>query len=192
MAATGCAAWGIDPAEKMLEGARRQAKGGGVSLAKGRAEKLAFAEESFDLVFSVDVIHVMENRNACFEEAFRALRRGGRMCTVTDSEEIIRGRLPMGRYFPEAVAVDLVRYPKIAELEEMMRKAGFQEAGRETVGIEIPVTDISVWRNRACSSLQLIPDGAFTAGLRKMEADLEHGPITWRSRYEMIWGKKAG
>lgn len=96
--AAGCTARGIDPSAEML--AKASGRGAPVILARGRAEELAFSDGFFDLVFSVDVIHHVGDRPAYFREARRILKPGGRICTVTDSEWIIRHRQPLSAYFP--------------------------------------------------------------------------------------------
>src|ERR1700679_3864106 len=50
----GCHCWGIDPSQQMLAQATRRSPS--VSFTAGRAENLAFAGNSFDLAFSVDVV----------------------------------------------------------------------------------------------------------------------------------------
>ena len=54
-----------------------------------RAEELPLDANGFDLVFCVDVIHHVTNRAAFLSEAFRVLCGGGKLCVVTDSEDII-------------------------------------------------------------------------------------------------------
>ena len=66
----------------------------------------------------------------------RLLRPGGRVCTVTDSEEIIRRREILSGYFPETVEVELARYPRIAHLESWMAAAGL--VAIEVVTVEQP------------------------------------------------------
>lgn len=70
--AVGCTCMGIDPSEEMLALARRT--GGGILFRVGMAERLEFDPESFDLVFSVDVIHHVADRAAYLREACRVLR----------------------------------------------------------------------------------------------------------------------
>jgi len=108
--AIGCGCWGIDPSIEMLREATARCPAARFQV--GRAEVFGFPAETFDLVFSVDVIHHVEDRPAYFREAHRVLTSGGRLCTVTDSEEIIRTRVPLARYFPETIDVELQRYPR--------------------------------------------------------------------------------
>jgi ubiquinone/menaquinone biosynthesis C-methylase UbiE len=72
----GCHCWGIDASEEMLAQALRRSIA--VQFSLGRAENLGFQEKSFDLLFSVDVIHHVANRAQFFREAWRVLRPDGR------------------------------------------------------------------------------------------------------------------
>jgi SAM-dependent methyltransferase len=136
----GCSCWGIDPSEQML--ARGRERTGRTILRRGRAEQLDCPDDYFDLVFSVDVIHHVSDRQAYALEAHRVLRKGGRICTATDSEEIIRRRQPISTYFPDTVDLELQRYPRISDLREMMRVAGFAELQETTVELAYAIHNI--------------------------------------------------
>ena len=184
----GCSCWGIDPAEQMLSMA-------GEGLAKvsfqcGRAERIDFPRNFFDLVFSVDVIHHVGDRLAYLREAYRVLKAGGKVCTVTDSEWIIRHRQPLTAYFPETVEVDLGRYTPIAELRQIMGQVGFGEITENTVEYCYQQTDIQPYRDKAFSCLRLISEKAFQSGIDRMERDLRTGPIQCVPRYLLLWGMK--
>ena len=184
--AVGCTCWGIDPSEEMLALARRS--GGGILFRAGMAERLEFDPESFDLVFSVDVIHHVADRAAYLREACRVLRRGGKLCTVTDSEEIICRRQPLTTHFPETVEPELQRYPRVGELKTLMAEAGFGAVEDAVVEFAYVLSDIQAYRDKAFSSLHLISDRAFRAGIARMERDLRDGPIPCVSRYLLLWG----
>jgi SAM-dependent methyltransferase len=184
-AATGCATTGIDPSERMLAMARRA---GGGRFAAGRAERLAVADSAFDLLFSVDVIHHVADRDAAFAEARRALAPGGRVCTVTDSEWIIRNRVPLSRYFPDTVEPELARYPRDGELRARMERAGFSDVREEAVEFAYDLLDSGPYRDKAYSALRLISEAAFQRGLQALEDDLRRGPVRCVSRYVMVWG----
>ncbi len=184
----GCTCWGLDPSQEMLARARQRAPA--AALVRGRAEELPFAAASLDLVFSVDVIHHVAGRAEAFREAYRVLRPGGMVCTATDSEWIIRHRRPLAVYFPETVAVDLARYPRLAELARLMAQAGFRRIRRRTVECSYPLKDSAAYRAKAYSALHLISPESFAAGLARLERDLERGPVACVSRYVLLWGSR--
>ena len=185
---TGCVAVGIDPSEDMLSIAAR--KSPELILHAGKAESIDFPSNSFDLAFSVDVIHHVTDSMAYFHEAHRILKAGGKICTVTDSEWMIRNRTPQSLYFPETVPVELLRYPPIDLIDGQMKDAGFQNIREESAEFEYQVTTSEAYRAKVFSSLLLISDEAFERGLERMDADLSSGPIRGISRYAMIWGSK--
>ena len=184
----GCTAFGMDPAATMLSQAQVATACPG--LCRGRAEALPFADAGLDLVFSVDVIHHVGDLAAYHREAARLLRPGGRLCTVTDSEEIIRGRVPLSRYFPETVAVELARYPRVEALLELMAAASLHDLRCDTVEATYAVTSSEPYRSRAYSSLVLIDDEALRAGVARLDADLARGAVMGVARYVLLWGTR--
>jgi ubiquinone/menaquinone biosynthesis C-methylase UbiE len=184
----GCQCWGIDPSLGMLS--KVGAKSGRVHVSLGRAESLSSPPNFFDLVFSVDVVHHVEDRPAYYREAYRVLKDGGRVCTVTDSEWIIRHRQPLVAYFPETVEPELDRYPRIAELRELMDQVGFRAISEQLAEFPYQLADIRAYEDKVFSVLHLIPEDAFQRGLRRMESDLRAGPIPCVSRYALLWGTK--
>jgi ubiquinone/menaquinone biosynthesis C-methylase UbiE len=156
----------------------------------GSAEQLDFPSGTFDLVFSVDVIHHVIDRPAYFREAHRVLKKGGKVCTVTDSEEIIRHRQPLSVYFPETVEMELQRYPRISDLRTMMAEAGFTRIEETLAERAYELTDIQRYRDKAFSSLHLISAEAFERGIQRMEQDVQNHPIPATARYLLLWGVK--
>jgi ubiquinone/menaquinone biosynthesis C-methylase UbiE len=187
---TGCAACGLDPSAAMLAHTRTRAER--VTFLLGRAEQLGFVGRVFTLVFSVDVIHHVADKAGYFREVARVLRPGGQVCTITDSQEIIRRREVLSGYFPETVEIELARYPRIAQLEAWMAAAGLVEPLAVTVEQPYEVTSAQPFRDKAYSSLHLISEEAWQAGLQRLECDLARGPIRGVSRYACIWGHKPG
>jgi ubiquinone/menaquinone biosynthesis C-methylase UbiE len=185
---TGASCWGLDPSQGMLAEARERS--GGVHFQSGRAEGLEFPPSFFDLVFSVDVIHHVGDRLAYFQEAHRVLKAGGVVCTVTDSEWIIRNRQPLAVYFPETIELELDRYPGIDQLQDLMERAGFDVSRQELVEFPYQLAEIQAYRDKAFSALHLIPEEAFQRGVERMAGDLRAGPIPCVSRYVLLWGMK--
>jgi SAM-dependent methyltransferase len=157
---------------------------------QGRAEQLAFAAGAFDLVFSVDVIHHVSEKASFYLQTGRTLRAGGQVCTVTDSREIILQREVLSGYFPDTVDRELARYPCMTELRAWMAAAGLQD--HEVITVEEPYELVSIepFRDKAYSSLHLISEEAWRAGLECLERDMARGPVRGASRYACVWGRK--
>jgi ubiquinone/menaquinone biosynthesis C-methylase UbiE len=190
MARIGCAVYGLDPSAGMLAQARVQPDGIGWLL--GCAERLPFGGDTFDLIFAVDVIHHVADRAGFYQGTARALRPGGQVCTVTDSEEIIRRREILSGYFPETVEIELSRYPRLAKLEAWMAETGLAQVKTVTVERPYELDSAQPFRDRAYSSLHVIPEDAWRIGLERLEHDLARGPIRGASRYACVWGRKPG
>jgi ubiquinone/menaquinone biosynthesis C-methylase UbiE len=184
---TGCRVIGVDPSRRMLALARRNDRERAIPFVQAMGERLPFADDTFDFVFSVDVIHHVGDRPAAFREAWRLLRPGGHICTVTDSAADIVARVPLSTHFPETIPVELARYPAIATLTAELTAAGFREVVTDGVARTYQLTDATPYRNLAFSSLHLIPREALSAGLARLESALARGPITAVSRYTLVW-----
>lgn len=183
-----CSCWGCDPSQQMLSEAGNKSKN--LHLQHGRAEKLEYPENTFDLIYTVDVIHHVSSPDLYFQEAFRVLKPGGKICTVTESGQAIRDRRPFANYFPDTVAVDLQRYPTITSLHRIMNQVGFTSISEETIQQQYDRTDIQDFRDKAYSCLHLISEEAFKTGIHHMEQDLQKGPIPFISSYLLMWGSK--
>ena len=171
----------------MLANART--RGAAANLVRGRAESLPFEDASFDLTYSVDVIHHVVDRARYYREARRVLDANGLLCTVTESEDMIRRREPHATYFPEAVEVEIARYPRIEDLRRMMEDAGFGSIETTTVELVDRMTDARMYADKACSSLHLIAEDAFRRGMRRLEAELAKGPLPRQWRYVLLWAR---
>ena len=182
----GCAAFGLDPSIEMLDQARSE----GVRRLLGAAQALGFVDGAFDLIFSVDVIHHVGDRAALYRGAARALRPGGLLCTVTDSADMIRRREILSGYFPETVEIELARYPRIAQLEAWAAATGLEALGVAEVEEPYEISNAQPFRDRAYSSLHLIPVEAWRAGLERLERDLARGPVRGAARYACVWARR--
>jgi ubiquinone/menaquinone biosynthesis C-methylase UbiE len=181
---SGAAGIGIDPSPGMLSEARQIDDS--LRYEEGRAEAVPLPDHSVDAMFSVDVVHFIGDLAAYATEAKRVLKPGGRFVTATDSESDIRNRIPLQSHFPETVDVELARYPSIADQLTALRNAGFQDMAEVPVRHAYRLTDISAYRARAFSSLRLISDEAFAAGISRLERDLAVGPVPAVSLYTVI------
>jgi len=180
--------WGHDPSEEMIRQAERRTDR--VVFAIRSAEDPCFTGNFFDLIYTVDVLHHIEERRRHFKVVLRLLKQGSAFCIVTDSEEIIRTRNPLATFFPETIDMDLKRYPSIKSVENDLREEGFSHVRTETVESEYTLSDAGPFREKAFSVLDLIPDKAFKKGMKKLQNALKNGPVPCVSRYQLIWARK--
>lgn len=189
-ATTGAPCVGMDPSIGML--AQPTAGASDVRLCQGAAGQLPFRSGSFDLAFSVDVIHHVPDTRSYNRELRPLLGPDGRACTVTDSEEIIRAREPLATYFPDTIEADLRRYPPVSRLVREMEAVGLADIAVDAVEMAYEVGDMAPYRAKAFSCLHLISEASWREGMVRMEADSARGPIRGVSRYVLIWGRGAG
>ncbi len=187
---TGAELHGIDPHAGMIEQAASIGGAPGVHLAEGSAESIPYPDATFDALYSVDVIHHVENRSAYAAEAFRVLRSGAVFLTATDSGDDIRGRIPLSSHFPETVQYELARYPTLEEQVDTLADAGFVAIMTEHVAHAYDLNDMAPYEARAFSALRLIDDEAWEQGLIRLRSHLERGPIAAISRYTVVSARK--
>ncbi len=180
---TGATAIGVDPFPQMLKAAAGHRAE--LDLRTGRAEEtaaLGLPEGSFDLVFSVDMIHYVREPARYFAGALALLKPGGVLCTATDSEWIIRNRVPVARYFPSTVEVELARHHPIGTLLAELERTGYTGGQQRLFESTYELTDPAKYREKAFSSLHLIPEKEFTAGLAALTGALAAGPMQANNR----------
>lgn len=186
---TDAAFHGVEPSPAML--AKARARLPDQHLVRASAEAMPFADATFGLVYSVDVIHHVADIPCHMAEAARVLRPGGRLCVVTDSADDIRAREPLSRYFPETVDIELARYPSVASLHDAMAAAGLSVLPTTQVRRTYRLTSAQAFRDRAFSSLHLLPDDVFRRRVGEMEAALALGPIPALSLYTLLWARRS-
>lgn len=118
---------GVDMTPEMISKARANAAKGGyrnVEFRLGEIEHLPVADDTVDAIISNCVINLSPDKVQVFRDAFRVLKRGGRLAI---SDIVATAELP------EEARRDLALYTGcmsgaslIAELESMMHAAGFE------------------------------------------------------------------
>jgi ubiquinone/menaquinone biosynthesis C-methylase UbiE len=185
---TGARCHGLDPSEQMLRVAATHPEE--LDLRQGHAEELGFPAQTFDLVMSVDMIHYLRAPRRYFDQAFAALKPGGYLVTVTDSDWVIRNRMPVARYFPATVDVDLARYHPIPALAGQLALAGFQDLHERVIESVYPLYEATTYEDKAFSCLHLIDDADFATGIAALQTDLVRGPIEANRRSLVLWGRR--
>jgi arsenite methyltransferase len=119
---------GVDMTHEMVAKARENARKNGFSNVEfrfGEIEALPVADESVDVIISNCVINLSPEKPRAFREAYRVLKPGGRLAVA----DIVATAT-----LPDEVRGDWAAYTgcmagasQIGDLEEMLRKAGFEK-----------------------------------------------------------------
>ena len=96
----GADATGIDLTPAAIEAASRRCRAAGLKpdLRVGDAERLPFADGSFDVVYSYGVLHHSPDTSACVREATRVLRPGGALKLMLYHDPSLTGFMLWLRY----------------------------------------------------------------------------------------------
>ena len=116
---------GLDLSAPMLAQAKTQAPE--AAVARGTADRLPWAHDSFDRVFCINALHHFHDKAAFLKEARRVLRPGGSMMTVGLDPHAGVDRWYIYEYFDTVLEIDRRRYPAPGQIREWMRAAGFAE-----------------------------------------------------------------
>lgn len=137
LAALGHRASGVDVAEEMLDLARAKAAAAGLEahFERGDAERLPFADDSFDLVIERHVIWTLPEPDVALREWARVLRGAGRAVLI---EGDWRGSVNPD-YADIVGALPLYGGRPAAELQARVQAAGFTRVTVE------PLMDAALW-----------------------------------------------
>jgi len=131
---------GVDMTPEMLARARANAEKAGVSNVEfrlGEIEHLPVADASADVVISNCVINLSPDKRSVMREAFRVLRPGGRLAV---SDIVATGELPQAvRDDLRLISACIGGAAAIADLESMLREAGFVDVAIEPSADSMPV-----------------------------------------------------
>jgi ubiquinone/menaquinone biosynthesis C-methylase UbiE len=114
---------GIDPVPEMLAVARRGLPPG-VELREGWAERLPFADESFDAVVSCNMFHYIRQPAAALREMGRVLRPGGRLIVTDWCDDYLACRLCS--WYLRLSSSTQVRIYRRRECLRLLQEAGYR------------------------------------------------------------------
>ncbi len=143
---------GLDMTPDMIKLARRNAKKIGatnVDFRFGEMEDMPLGDEAVDVIISNCVINLSPDKDAVFQEAYRVLRPGGRLCVsdiVIDGDlpQFIRSRLDawagcIAGALDETVYLDKIRAAGFEKVEVLSRDRSEVDEGTEWGEVQVIV-----------------------------------------------------
>lgn len=191
----GARVYALDRSPEMIKQALGKEGGPDVWWTAGDAYALPYADNAFACVLMILVMHHLEDRPKALAEVLRVLRPGGLLVVWTASHPQIR-RFFLGPFFPSLTSIDLARFPDIKELMAQMRTLGFIRVRRQAITRRETVSATEILdrvRHRYISTLSLIPEEEFTAGVEAFSRYLATLPgqrLTRAYRYTFVMGEK--
>ena len=175
----GTPAIGIDASVAMIQ-ERLPSPGAPVAFLAAKATALPFRASTVDLALLSMVYHLLAPAMPAIAELHRVIRPGGWVLLRTPTRELL-DRVEFLAFFPEARAIDDARMPPRAQIYDTFARAGFAAHTWRIVEQEFATTPLEALervRRRAFSTLRLIPDEAFAAGVARYEAHCRSAPST--------------
>lgn len=182
LAERGARVWGVEPSEEMLVVAR-ETVGPAVGLKRASAESLPFKDGWFERAVLRLVVHLVD-RKRTFAELARVLVPSGR-AVIASFEQRHFERYWANELFPSIEGIDRARCPAPEELGEELARAGFEPVTVRTLrqeGRHTRAEALEKIRGRYISTLQLIPEDEYRAGLARAEHELPE-----EISYELDW-----
>jgi len=172
----GCRVIAVEPATEMRSQgvARRDPK---VMWLSGRAESLPIRRATADLVWLACVVHYLD-LDAAGRELARVLRPGGQVLVRSTFPDRFDD-LAWMHWFPGARAIDEQRMPTVQALETTWAECGLQLTARKLSlhPVALDLEDLAErLGHRAISTLELLPDNEFEAGMNSLREDAQSSP----------------
>jgi ubiquinone/menaquinone biosynthesis C-methylase UbiE len=174
----GSRVWGIDPSPEMVAEAKKR----GVNAKVARAEQLPFKEGWFERAVLWLTVHLLDRPRA-FAELRRCLAPDGRLVIATFDPAHF-DRFWLNEIFPSLERIDRERFPTGEELGHELTNAGFvPRVNRLSQRAHTTrAAALERIRGRYISTLELLPEDEYRAGLERAEHELPAEiayPLEW-------------
>lgn len=168
---------GVEPSQAMLHEARSRRSHPRVSYLEGRAEHLPVGDHTCGAAWLSTVIQHIGSLELCAHELARVLAPTGRIL-IRSSFPGRHEHITLFRYFPGAAAI-ASSFPTVEDTVTAFARAGFEREAFESVE-QLTSPSLAAARDRvalrADTTLELLADEEFAAGLARLDADIASDP----------------
>lgn len=168
---------GVDLSQEMLDRARPKLPP--CRLARGRAEDLPWADDSFDRIFCVNAFHHFTDKRRATEEACRVLRPGGGLLIIGMDPHNGIDRWWVRDYFASSLDIDKGRYLSTEAIRSLMSECGLSGC-RTVVALHSPVCfsaraalEEGRLAKTTMSQLALLSDAEYEEGMARLRRDIQ-------------------
>ena len=173
---------GVEPSHAMRQQAVRKGLAPGVAISGGAAEHIPLKAGSCHCAWLSTVLHHIPDVRACARELRRVLSPHSPVLVRNSFGDRLEG-IHWLRYFPAAQRLAARRWPSVEATAREFRQEGFEVESLHGVS-EVVADDLgSLYdrvRVRASSTLTLIGDDEFGAGLQRLREAAGHEQSTER------------
>ncbi|HZO15808.1 MAG TPA: class I SAM-dependent methyltransferase [Polyangiaceae bacterium] len=165
---------GIDASEAMLERARLKLEGCALDCA--RAEALPFDTASMHYLSNNFAFHHFADKARALDEMRRVLAAGGGL-RITNIAPEYAPQWWAYEYFPQGKLEDQKRFWSVALLRHELEQRGFEVRAEVRITIErLSASEaLRQARGRDQSSIAIVDEASFAAGIARLERDAEAG-----------------
>jgi ubiquinone/menaquinone biosynthesis C-methylase UbiE len=188
---------GADLSPEMLAKARQKDTKHEVTWDRQDAERLTYADGSFNVVFMSHLLHHVGRPATVIAECYRVLRASGVLLIRYGAIEQISDDVEH-RLFAGTVEIDKARTPSVQDTARWLQEAGFSDVTSEEI-VQRTYADgqahLRAVRARSTSVLTMIRAEAFEEGLRRLEqhvASKPDDPWVLFDRMTLTVGRKPG
>lgn len=160
---------GLDMSEGMIaEAARKDVP---VRLVRARAERVPFADASFDYVHSAYAYHHFDDKLAAFDEVARIVKPGG-VFRIRHMDSFNKQDWWIYEFFPKTREIDAARFWPTDKVAAAVEERGFDVdvvLNRDTE-VSTKADVLAVAERRVTSQLAVLDDASYEEGMRRLHA----------------------
>lgn len=180
--------FGVEPSDGMIE--KALSKNPRAIIRKGDHANIPFEDEFFDFIFMTDVIHHVPDLDMLFKSLYRTLKRGGKLCIVTESYKQIESRW-YNAYFPSLASNEKKRYPDISEILTHAQKNRFSHMEEQTrlTGNKDKVSNhfIKMVEEKNYSMFRMLDANEYDKGLSRLRKDIGKETVSKDHAETLVW-----